>query len=175
MDSGTAHPFTVITRLGESAPRICREYTLLCTIDLNPAERWLRRHGCAFVEGAKHTMVYRGSRFAPRYSEQQAMEYAVDAIQMVLNEYIRRRRAIPTPSKLKRGMRLIPLPAVTQAKLVLYVAMTRNDMRKADLARRLGWHKFQVERLLDLTHASRMDQIEAALSALGKRLVVNAA
>jgi antitoxin HicB len=34
------------------------------------------------------------------------------------------------------------------------------------LARRLGWHVPQVDRLFDLTHASRFDQIEAAARAL---------
>jgi antitoxin HicB len=109
------------------------------------------------------------------YSEQQATEYAADAIALVLNEYIRRRRPIPAPSKPKRGMRLIPLPARTQAKLALYEALAESGMKKAELARRLGGHKFQVERLLDLTHASRIDQIEAALAVLGKKLYVNAA
>jgi antitoxin HicB len=39
-------------------------------------------------------------------------------------------------------------------------------IRKADLARRLGWHVPQVDRMFDLTHASRFDQIEAAARAL---------
>jgi antitoxin HicB len=50
--------------------------------------------------------------------------------------------------------------------------MREAGLRKADLARRLGWHVPQVDRLLDLRHASRIDQIEAALAALGKRLVI---
>lgn len=41
-------------------------------------------------------------------------------------------------------------------------------VRKADLARQLGWHGPQIHRLLDLDHASRLDQIEAALAVLGK-------
>jgi antitoxin HicB len=45
-------------------------------------------------------------------------------------------------------------------------------VRKADLARRLGCHMRQVDRLLDLRHASRLDQIEAAFAALHKRVVI---
>jgi antitoxin HicB len=37
-------------------------------------------------------------------------------------------------------------------------------------ARRLGWHAPQVDRLLDLRHASRLDQLDRALRAVGKRL-----
>ena len=45
----------------------------------------------------------------------------------------------------------------------------------AGLARRLGWHMPQVDRLFDLRHASRLDQIEAAAHVLGKRLEVRIA
>ena len=42
-------------------------------------------------------------------------------------------------------------------------------------ARRLRWHLVQIDRVLDLCHASRMGQVETALAALGLRVVVNVA
>ena len=45
-------------------------------------------------------------------------------------------------------------------------------MRKADLARRLGWQKSKVDRLLNLKHASRLDQIDQALGVLRKWLAI---
>jgi antitoxin HicB len=51
--------------------------------------------------------------------------------------------------------------------------MMDQGIRKADLARRLGWHMPQVDRLFDLRHASRFEQIQTAATALGKRLVVS--
>ncbi|MCJ2069885.1 hypothetical protein MKK75_13960 [Methylobacterium sp. J-030] len=50
--------------------------------------------------------------------------------------------------------------------------MLAPDIRKADLLRRLNVHPPQVDRLLDLDHESRLDQIEAALSACGREIVV---
>ena len=50
--------------------------------------------------------------------------------------------------------------------------MRAAGVKKTGLARRLSWHRPQVDRLLDLRHASRMDQLEAALAALGKKLVL---
>ena len=47
--------------------------------------------------------------------------------------------------------------------------MQASGIRKADLGRRLGVSKPQVERLLDLAHGSRLEQIEQAFSALKKR------
>jgi antitoxin HicB len=107
------------------------------------------------------------------YSEDEAMEYAVDALETILSEYIKRRREIPKPGKAEgKGMRLVALPALSEAKVRLYEAMRLRGVRKADLARRIGWHKSQMDRLLDLTHASRLDQIETALKGLHLRLAV---
>mgnify|MGYP001497239528 CR=1 FL=1 len=50
--------------------------------------------------------------------------------------------------------------------------MRREGVHKAELARRLHWHKPQVDRLFDFRHASRMDQLESAFLALGVRLNV---
>ena len=54
----------------------------------------------------------------------------------------------------------------------LYQGMREQGIGKAELARRLGWRLTQVDRVLDVEHRSRMDRMEAALGAIGKRLVV---
>jgi hypothetical protein len=46
-------------------------------------------------------------------------------------------------------------------------------VRKAELARRMGTLKQQVERLLDLDHASRIEQLEASFAALRIRLTID--
>jgi antitoxin HicB len=56
--------------------------------------------------------------------------------------------------------------------LLLADEMVRQGVRKADLARLLGVHPPQVDRLLDLGHSSRIESVEAALSALGRHLEV---
>ena len=65
---------------------------------------------------------------------------------------------------------MVTLPALTGAKIALYELMRSSGVRTAELARRLGCGKGQVGRLLDLNHASRLDQLEAAFHALRKRL-----
>ncbi|MDN5870993.1 MAG: type II toxin-antitoxin system HicB family antitoxin [Nitrococcus sp.] len=79
---------------------------------------------------------------------------------------------LPRPSAVGQGQHGVRLSALTAAKVLLYQEMRAQGVRKAELARRLHWHMPQVDRLLDLNHASRLDQIEAALAALGKRLEV---
>jgi antitoxin HicB len=80
------------------------------------------------------------------------------------------RSRIPEPSRIKRGADFVTLSALAEAKVSLYREMLAVDMRKAELARRLGWHKPQVDRLLDLRHDSRLDQMERAFAVLGKRV-----
>lgn len=104
--------------------------------------------------------------------ESNALLRAVDALETVLAARIDDREEIPQPSA-SAGRPCVALPALTAAKVLLYQTMADAGVRKADLARRLGWHGPQVDRLLDLDHASRLDQLEAALAALGKRLTVD--
>jgi len=43
-------------------------------------------------------------------------------------------------------------------------------LKKAEFARRIGIPKTHIDRLFSLRHHSRLNQIELALAALGKRL-----
>jgi antitoxin HicB len=106
--------------------------------------------------------------------ESDALLRAEGALETVLTARIDDREDIPLPSP-PAGRPCVVLPALTAAKVLLYRAMREAGVRKADLARRLGWHGPQIDRLLDLNHASRLDQIEAALAVLGKRLKIDLA
>ena len=64
------------------------------------------------------------------------------------------------------------LPTLTAIKVVLYRGMREQGIGKAELARRLGWHLPQVDRVPDVQHRSRPDRMEAALGAIGRRLEV---
>ena len=69
---------------------------------------------------------------------------------------------------------MVGLPSVTSdAKAELYIALRASGLRRAELARRMGIHKQQVDRLLDIDHASRIEQLEAAFAALQMKLTVD--
>ena len=61
---------------------------------------------------------------------------------------------------------------MSEAKFRLYSALRAASVRKIDLARRLKCSPSQVDRLLDITHHSKLDQMEAAFAAIGKRLSI---
>ena len=104
--------------------------------------------------------------------EEEALLYAVDALETALSFYVDARKNLPLASRPKRGQRTVRPSALEGAKLGVYQAMTEQGIKKAELARRLGWHMPQVDRLFDLRHASRLDQIEAAARVLGRQLEV---
>jgi antitoxin HicB len=104
--------------------------------------------------------------------EAEALSRAIDALETAIISRMSDREKIPPPSRPKRGQRTVTLPALAAAKVALYEAMRRQGITKAELGRRLHWHMPQIDRLLDLRHASRLDQLETALAKLGKRLVL---
>ena len=101
-----------------------------------------------------------------------ALMRAADAIATAIQGRISDREKIPKPSRAKRGQTYVHLSTLIAAKLALYELMIKTGTRKADLARKLGIHAPQVDRLLDLDHDSRLDQIDNAVRALGKELEI---
>ncbi|HEY0439110.1 MAG TPA: hypothetical protein VGD36_03480 [Xanthobacteraceae bacterium] len=55
------------------------------------------------------------------------------------------------------------------------MALRDAGITKAELARRLKWNRESVDRLFRLDHASRLDQIEAAFKALGRKVDITVA
>ena len=108
-------------------------------------------------------------------NEGEALLNAVDALETGLSFSVDARKPLPAISRPKRGQKTVRPSALECAKLGVYQAMTDQGIKKAELARRLGWHMPQVDRLFDLRHASRMDQIEAAAAALGRHIEVTVA
>lgn len=105
-------------------------------------------------------------------NKDEALLHAIDALETGLSFYVDARKQLPVASRPKRGQKTVRPSALESAKLGVYQAMTEQGIRKAELARRLGWHTPQVDRLFDLRHASRLDQIEAAARVLGRQLEV---
>jgi antitoxin HicB len=59
---------------------------------------------------------------------------------------------------------------LTDLKVDLYRALRSSGLTRAELARRLDWSRTSVDRLFDPDHASRLEQIEAAMEILGYRI-----
>jgi antitoxin HicB len=108
-------------------------------------------------------------------TREKALLRAEDALESALAMYIAAKEPLPASSEAETGEETVPLSALGMAKTALYDAMREQGIGRAELARRLRWHLPQVNRVLDLRHASRMEHVEVALAALGLRLVVDVA
>jgi len=99
-----------------------------------------------------------------------ALGRALDAIETAMMARMSAREDIPPPKA--KGKTYVDLPALTVAKVELWRAMRAEGFGKAALAKKLGVALPQIDRLLDLRHGSRLDQIERAFAALGRTLSV---
>ena len=104
-------------------------------------------------------------------TEDEALDNVEDALEAVLSAYISDRKDIPAPSP-AAGRPVVGFSLLGTLKLAVYQAMRDRSWRKADLARALGQNPSQTDRLLDLTHASTVAQLEAALAACGRSVEV---
>jgi antitoxin HicB len=104
--------------------------------------------------------------------EAEALFMARDVLREAMGIYFDEKRAVPAPSKAQKGERLIDLPLSVAAKVHLLNAMLAQDVAPSELARRLGTTRQEVNRLTDLEHATKIDRIAEAMSAMGRELDV---
>jgi len=97
---------------------------------------------------------------------------ATDCLAEAVAGRISRGDDMPAPSKLKLGQHAISVPLYLAPKLALYLAMRERGMPNTELAKLLGVSETVVRRMLNPKHDSKPEKIQAALAALGKRIVV---
>jgi antitoxin HicB len=102
--------------------------------------------------------------------EAEAQAMASDVLLAAMEVYFDEKRQVPLPSKPHKGERMVSLPASVSAKVLLLNEMLAQAVTPSELARRLDTTRQEVNRLIDLGHATKIDRIEEALSALGRQL-----
>jgi antitoxin HicB len=104
-----------------------------------------------------------------------ALAMAKEALELAMEFYFDDQRPVPLPSRVRKGQTVVNLSPSVAAKVLLLNEMLRQKVRPSELARRIGTTKQEVNRLTNLRHPTKIDRIDAALQALGKRLIVKAA
>ncbi len=109
-------------------------------------------------------------------SKGEAALHATGAVEEAIAARMSERQDIPAPLTrteiVKAGGGFVALPVLTALKVSLYRALRGSAKTRADLARELGWHREQVDRLFRLDHASQISQLEAAFAKLGQDLEI---
>jgi antitoxin HicB len=108
-------------------------------------------------------------------TREEALEMARDALETAMEFYFEDGRSVPMPSKVKRDQESIELPPSIMAKVLLLNEMLAQKVKPAELARRLGTRPQDVNRIVDLHHATKIDTLADAFRALGKNLSLNVA
>ena len=106
------------------------------------------------------------------WSWEEAVEMAEDGLGVALSIFVDKRMDIPIPGPLAEGQVLIPVPLIVAAKLTLYTAMREQGVTNVALAARLDLSEGAVRRLVNPLHRSHISQVEKALKAVGRTLVV---
>ena len=105
-------------------------------------------------------------------SIEESLHNAADALEEAIAGRINRGEPVPRPVPGKTRQQRVPVPAQIAVKAALYMAVKDAGIKNTALARRLGADEKEVRRLLDPHHRSKLPRLEAALGALGKKLVI---
>lgn len=105
----------------------------------------------------------------------EARSMAADALLTAMDFYFEDKRPVPAPSKAKKGEELVALPASVSAKILLLNEMIGQGVTPSELARRLNTRPQDVNRIMTLNHATKIDTIAEALSVMGKQLEISVA
>ncbi|MFC0308513.1 type II toxin-antitoxin system HicB family antitoxin [Gallibacterium trehalosifermentans] len=99
-----------------------------------------------------------------------ALLEAEEGLETALEFYFDDRRPIPLPSQIKENQYTVPLSLLRSLKVLLLNEMLAQNVRKAEMARRLDVHMPQIDRLLDFRHPSKIDFVEKAFKKLGREI-----
>ncbi|TXT23007.1 MAG: hypothetical protein FD134_2317 [Gallionellaceae bacterium] len=108
-------------------------------------------------------------------TEAEAVEMAEDVLYSSMEVYFDGKRQVPLPSKTKRGERLVALPPSAWAKVLLLNEMLEQHVTPSELARRLHTTPQNMNKVINLGHTTKIDALNEAMRALGKRLEVTVA
>ena len=105
-------------------------------------------------------------------TREETLALAQEGLAVALGMYVRCREDVPVPSPAADGQVLVPVPPIIAAKLALYTAMRKQGITNVALAARLQLSEGAVRRLTNPRHRSHISQVEKALQAVGRSLVV---
>ncbi|EEB1956371.1 type II toxin-antitoxin system HicB family antitoxin [Salmonella enterica] len=107
-------------------------------------------------------------------TEDEIIALAPEAFEMAVECYMDENIPVPLPSGdvMEAGC-VIVLSVTLSAKIELYNTLLASHISKSELARRMGIPNQNIKKLLSPSTKSRLDTMESAFAALGKRLDIS--
>ena len=106
------------------------------------------------------------------WSWDEAVKMAEECLGLALSFYTDEDEDLPTPSLPTEGQVMIPVPPLVAAKLTIYSAMRDEGITKEAMGQKLGLEEDAVRKLLDPNYRTHFTQVERALRAVGRSLIV---
>lgn len=106
-------------------------------------------------------------------TREEALFMALDALVTSFEFYFEDSRPVPLPGDIAGDF--VEVPASVAAKVLMLNAFLDSGLTQVELASRMEVKKQEVTRLFDLQHSTKIDTVQKALQALGKRLELAAA
>lgn len=100
----------------------------------------------------------------------EAIGLAYDCLITALDFYFDDMRMVPVPSAQADGQHVVALPPSIAIKVELLNEIVRRHVKQADLARLMKLSPTQVNRMVNLRQATKVDTIGLAFQKLGKSL-----
>jgi len=104
-------------------------------------------------------------------TREEAMASAREALGLALRGIIQEGRSLPHPVA-QQGVP-VAVDAEDAIKIAVIEAFNEAKISKRELARRLGKTENEARRILDPDHHSKLGQLQDAMQALGKTIVVS--
>lgn len=106
-------------------------------------------------------------------TSEEASAAALDALITAFEFYFEDNEKIPLPSAASDTDDVVEVPLSIASKVLLLNAFLESKLTQQELARRIGKPKQEITRLFNLSHATKIDAIQAAAKALGKELSIS--
>lgn len=103
-------------------------------------------------------------------SLEEARQEALDALVTAFEFYFEDNRPVPLPSAPQANQEVVTVPPSLWAKVLLLNTMCDSHVTQAELGRRMGIPRQNVQRITNLHHTTKLDSLADALKALGHSL-----
>lgn len=103
---------------------------------------------------------------------EEALAEAHDALVTAFEFYFEDQRPVPMPTPAKEQA-VVSVPASVWAKVLLLNTMLSKNITQAELAKRMGSRKQEMQRIINLGHNTKIDTLNKALEVMGKQLTLS--
>jgi antitoxin HicB len=113
---------------------------------------------------------YAGKPVASGASPEEALDKAREWLLAEAGIALESAQKLPDPSAPEEGEVLVEMPVTAQVKLLLLYELIDRNMTASELARRMGVPRSSVQNIIKADHATKIDTLDRALRALGKKI-----